>query len=232
MILFQKSCNFAAFQKYITMTSYIEFHDKLQPQGCFSINQARFLFPTFDRNNITRWTKRGLLIKLRQEWYAFPEMLQRPDFARYVANRIYCPSYISLHTALSIYGMIPEAVTSITSISTLKTASFSNAFGNYTYQNVKPTIFFGYKPILLPEGNATIKPTKIAWYLAHPEKALLDLLYLYPFYDNEAELEALRLDDYFMANELDQNRMQEYLTKMNNKALNKRVKLLMKIHGL
>lgn len=214
------------------MVGYIEFHEKLHPEGCFSINQARLLFPSFDRNSLTRWTKRGLLIKLRQEWYAFSETLQRPDFARYVANRIYRPSYISLHTALSIYGMIPEVVTDITSISTLKTASFSNTFGNYTYQNVKPEMFFGFKPVILPEGNSTIKPIRLAWHIAHPEKALLDLLYLYPFYDNEAELAELRLDDYYMANELDMNRLEEYLTQIGSKALDKRVRLLMKIHEL
>ena len=214
------------------MTGYIEFREKLLTEGCFSIHQARLFFPTFDRNSLTRWTKRGLLVKLRQEWYAFPEMLQRPDFARYVANRIYRPSYISLHTALSIYGMIPEAVTDITSVSTLKTARFSNAFGNYSYQNVKPEMFFGYKPLILPEASATIRPVRLAWLIAHPEKALLDLLYLYPFYDNEAELTELRLDEDFMANELDLNRLQEYQTKINNKALDRRVRLLMKIHGL
>lgn len=214
------------------MVGYIEFHEKLQTEGCFSIHQARLILPTFDRNSLTRWTKRGLLVKLRQEWYAFPEMLQRPDFARYVANRIYRPSYISLHTALSIYGMIPEAVTDITSISTLKTASFSNTFGNYTYQNVKPEMFFGYKPVMLSEGSATIRPIKLTWHIAHPEKALLDLLYLYPFYDNELELAELRLDDYYMANELDMNRLGEYLKQIGNRALDKRVRLLMKIHGL
>jgi len=29
---------------------------------------------------------------------------------------------------------------------------------------------------------------------------------LYPFYDNESELAKLRLDDYYMSNELDMNR--------------------------
>lgn len=214
------------------MVSFIEFKEKLLPEGCFSIHQARLYFPTFDRNNLTRWTKKGLLLRLRQEWYAFPELLQRPDFARYVACRIYRPSYISLHTALSIYGMIPEAVSSITSVSTLKTAKFENAFGQYAYQNVKPDLFFGYKPVMLPLNTAIINPPQLAWMLAHPEKALLDLLYLYPFYDSEEELEQLRLDDDFMTGELDLDRLSEYQQKMRNKALNARVKKLLKIYNL
>ena len=214
------------------MVGFIESKEKLLPEGCFSIHQARLYFPTFDRNNLTRWTKKGLLLRLRQEWYAFPELLQRPDFARYVACRIYRPSYISLHTALSIYGMIPEAVSSITSVSTLKTAKFENAFGQYAYQNVKPDLFFGYKPVMLPLNTAIINPPQLAWMLAHPEKALLDLLYLYPFYDSEEELEQLRLDDDFMTGELDLDRLSEYQQKMSNKALNARVKKLLKIYNL
>lgn len=220
------------FRNISSMVGFIEFKEKLLPEGCFSIHQARLYFPTFDRNNLTRWTKKGLLLRLRQEWYAFPELLQRPDFARYVAYRIYRPSYISLHTALSIYGMIPEAVSSITSVSTLKTAKFENAFGQYAYQNVKPDLFFGYKPVMLPLNTAIINPPQLAWMLAHPEKALLDLLYLYPFYDSEEELEQLRLDDDFMTGELDLDRLSEYQQKMSNKALNARVKKLLKIYNL
>jgi len=214
------------------MVGYIEFKEKLLPEGCFSIHQARLYFPTFDRNNLTRWTKKGLLLRLRQEWYAFPELLQYPDFSRYISCRIYRPSYISLHTALSIYGMIPEAVTSITSVSTLKTARFENAFGRYAYQNVKPELFFGYKPVMLPVNTAIINAPQRAWMLAHPEKALLDLLYLYPFYDNEQELVGLRLDEGFMTEELDLNRLSDYQEKMSNKALDTRIRKLLKFYDL
>lgn len=214
------------------MISYIEFKERLLPEGCFSIHQARLYFPNFDRNNLTRWTKKGLLLQLRQEWYAFPELLQRPDFSRYVASRIYRPSYISLHTALSIYGMIPEAVTSITSVSSLKTARFENAFGQYTYQNIKPNLFFGYKPVRLPQNTAIFNPPQQAWMLAHPEKALLDLLYLYPFYDNEKELEQLRLDEDYMTNDLNLDRLSEYQQKIGNKALDSRIKILLNIYDL
>jgi len=216
----------------LDMVSYIEFKEKLLPEGCFSIYQARLIFPSFDRNNLTRWTKKGLLLRLRQEWYAFPELLQRFDFSRYIAGRIYRPSYISLHTALSIYGIIPEAVTSITSVSTLKTTRFDNAFGQYFYHNVKPDLFFGYKPVMLPVNTAVINAPQQAWMLAHPEKALLDLLYLYSFYNNGAELEQLRLDEDYMTNELDLERLSKYLQKIGNKALDARISKLLKLYDL
>jgi len=46
---------------------------------------------------------------------------------------------------------------------------------------------FAYKLVEAP-GNLSIK-------IATPEKALLDLLYLYPFYNTEQEMLLLRLDE-------------------------------------
>jgi predicted transcriptional regulator of viral defense system len=156
-------------------------------------------------------------------------MIAKMDFPRYVAGRIYSPSYISLHTALSIYGMIPEAVTQITSVTTLKTASFENALGQYSYKTVKPQMFWGYKPMEMRSADGQVGQT---WFLAHPEKALLDLLYLYPFYNSEEELLQLRLDEDFMMEELNKDRLEEYLLRFDNKALNARVKKLKKVFDI
>ena len=87
---------------------FLTFRERMYPMGCFNINQVLLWEKDFDRNNLTRWCRKGLLVKLRNQYYAFPEYRQVPDFARYVANQIYAPSYISLHTALCFYGMIPE----------------------------------------------------------------------------------------------------------------------------
>ena len=214
------------------MVSYLEFKSALLPEGCFSIHQVRTFFPLFDRNNLSRWIKKGLLIRLRREWYTFPELLQRPEFSHYIAGRFYRPSYISLFTALSIYGMIPEAVMSITSVTTLKTASFENPFGQYTYMTVKPELFFGYKLVMLPNGVGGIGQPQQAWQIAYPEKALLDLLYLYPFYDNENELEQLRLDENFMTTDLDMDRLRQYQKRMAVNALDTRIKKLLKLYDI
>lgn len=191
---------------------------------CFNIHQVYGWEPGFDRNNFGRWIKKGLLIRLRQGYYTFPEYKNKADIALYFANRIYRPSYVSLHTALSFYGMIPEAVMQITSVTTLKTISFSNDFGEYGYKSIKPELFFGYelKPIL--EG--------LAFQLARPEKALLDLLYLYPFYNTIQDMEDLRLDEDFVHDDLDIRILDEYTSRFKNKALEKRVRLLKNTYGL
>ena len=190
---------------------FLTFKERMYPMGCFNINQVLLWEKDFDRNNLTRWCRRGLLVKLRNQYYAFPEYRQVPDFSRYVANRIYAPSYISLHSALSFYGMIPEEVVQLTSVTTLKTARFENDFGTFHYQNVKTPFFFGYEI---------------------PEKALLDLLYLNPYYKTEQDMEELRLDEDYMQNELDIERLNGYLSKMESKTLEQKVRRLMKVYEL
>lgn len=192
--------------------------------GCFNIHQVYAWKPGFDRNNFVRWANKGLLLRLRQGYYTFPEYKGKPDFALYFANRIYRPSYVSLHTALAFYGMIPEAVIQITSVTSLKTISFTNDFGEYGYKSVKEELMFGYDLKPIADGRT--------FQLARPEKALLDLLYLYPFYNTGQELEDLRLDEDFLQDDLDRKLLEEYTLKFENKALEKRMQLLINTYGL
>jgi predicted transcriptional regulator of viral defense system len=204
--------------------NYLNFKQKMFELACFNINQIYAWQPHFDRNNLTRWIKKGLLIRLRQGYYTFPEYKNKPEFSYYFANRIYKPSYISLHTALSFYGIIPEAVVQITSVTSLKTAIFKNDFGEYSYKTLKKEFMFGYD--LKQQAN------NITLNFAKPEKALLDLLYLYPFYNTIQEMNELRLDDDFLHNDFDIDKMKVFTAKFNSKALTKRVKLLIDAYEL
>jgi hypothetical protein len=67
---------------------------------------------------------------------------------------------------------------------------------------------------------------------ATPEKALLDLLYLNPYYKTEQDMEELRLDEDFMQNELDIERLGKFLSDFKNRSLEQRVKCLMKVYEL
>ncbi len=46
--------------------TFLEFKDKLCDLACFNIYQVYAWQPDFDRNNLTRWVKKGYLIRLRQ----------------------------------------------------------------------------------------------------------------------------------------------------------------------
>ncbi|MCX6286807.1 MAG: hypothetical protein NTY96_06810 [Bacteroidetes bacterium] len=205
-----------------------EFRREMYPLGCFTTNQAYAWRDGFDKNNLSRWVSQGHLIRLRNGYYTFPEYLGDRDFAFYLANRIYRPSYISLHTALAFYSLIPESIVHITSITTLKTATFTNSFGTYTYNSVKPELMFGYEPRLPAPGSRLPVPGSLL--LATPAKAIADLLYINPFYDTQAEMEELRID---LSSRLLKARDLEAISyRIANPALDKRIRLFIKTYAL
>lgn len=198
--------------------NYYEFRNKWFDLGCINSNQVYAWQPNFDKNNLSRWTGKGLLLKLRNGYYTFPEYMKKTDFAYYIANRIYRPSYLSLHTALAFYGIIPESVMQITSVTSMKTSAFTNAFGEFSYKSVRPDLIFGYDIKPMKDGGSLL--------LAKPEKALLDLLYLYPFYNSIGDIKELRLDEHFIQNDLNMDLLNEFSRQFHCKALEKRVKLI------
>jgi len=204
--------------------NFIEFRNRFLSLAYFTTNQVYATYPEFNRNNLGRWVRQGYLIRLRQGYYTFPEYRESTEFALYFANKIYKPSYISLHTALSFYGIIPEAVPQISSVTTLKTITFNNDFGEYSYKNIKPDMMFGYD-LREMEGGRRIM-------FATPEKALIDLLYLYPFYNTEHDLEELRLDESYMEDDFNAERLTEFSDRIGSKALSNRIEMLRKVHNI
>ena len=192
--------------------------------ACFNVNQVYAWQPGFEKNNLTRWAKQNLLVKLRNSWYSFPEYLKTPNFQYFASNKIYSPSYVSLHSALAFYGIIPEAIVQTTAVSSLKKANFENVFGSFSYQQILPELMFGYeqKPFL----------NKRSLIFATPEKAILDLLYLYPQYNNEQEIRELRFDEAFMQEDLNVERLNVFTEKFHSKILKNRVNLLLKTYNL
>jgi predicted transcriptional regulator of viral defense system len=204
--------------------NFIEFRNRFLPLACFTTDQVYATYPEFNRNNLGRWVKQDYLIRLRQGYYAFPEYRESAEYALWIANIIYKPSYVSLHTALSFYGIIPEAVPQIMSMTTLKTITFRNDFGEYSYKNIKPDMMFGYD-LREMEGGRRIM-------FATPEKALIDLLYLYSFYNTERDLEELRLDESYMEDDFNTERLMEFSDRIGSIALSNRIDMLRKVHNL
>ena len=106
-----------------------------------------------------------------------------------LAGSIYGPSYISFEYALSMYGLIPETVHTVTCacFSKKKMKQYSTPFGTFTYRDVPPEAF----PLSLE-----LKNEGEYWYrIATAEKALCDLLYTVRPVRNRKELTALLYDD-------------------------------------
>jgi predicted transcriptional regulator of viral defense system len=123
------------------------------------------------RNQLARWKRNGLLIQLRRGIYILNENDRKVAPSRFFfANQITWPSYVSLESALSHYGCIPEAVKDITSVTSKKTAVFKNKAGEFVYRHLKPEAFRGYRSFKDEAG--------LDVFIAEPEKALVDFLYL------------------------------------------------------
>jgi len=127
--------------------------------------------PQVLKNHLVRWQKMGLVLKLKRGLYILNEEDREITPSRlFLANLLYSPSYVSLEYALGFYGLIPEKVEDLTSVTTKKTIIFKNAFGVFRYQHLKDGLFFGFKEIK-DENNFPI-------IIAEPEKAVLDFIYL------------------------------------------------------
>ena len=137
------------------------------------------------------YTKKQFLTKLRNGLYALEE--KRPNLT-FAANKIYRPSYVSLETALSYYGLIPETVYAVTSVTPKPTREFV-AFGiGFIYTRIKQKAFQGYTT--KREGDTTT-------LIAEPEKALADYLYF-------VSLGKKTLNDRLSIRNLDMKKVREY----------------------
>lgn len=144
--------------------------------------------PPYVRRLVSEWKEKGWLIQLRRGIYLINDEDILGGVERFaISNLIYQPSYVSLESALSYYGMIPEMVAQVSSVSTRKTACFSNNLGTFTYSNIKRELFWGYSKLKVGQDTALI---------ASPEKAILDLVYLRRGELRTAEelIESFRLD--------------------------------------
>lgn len=118
--------------------------------------------------------KVGDLIRLRRGLYVVnPELSGKAISPQLCANHIYGPSYVSLHWALRWYGLIPERVYRVTSITIQPSKTFENALGCFDYYKVNRDYF--------PIGVKSVTENEVSYLIASPEKALCDLI-LYDSY--------------------------------------------------
>jgi len=137
---------------------------------------------------LSRWVKSGNLIQLRRSLYALSEHHQKTKPHPFlVANQLKRASYVGLQAALEYHNLIPEYVSSITSVTTGRPERLDTPLGSFIFKHIKKSLFFGYQSIDLGEGQSA--------FIATPEKALLDLLYLTPDSNSLDYLRELRLQN-------------------------------------
>jgi len=198
---------------------YLELREQLNNFVIFSQSDIKKIDPDFDRRRLNEWQAKGYIKKIRREYYIFSDLELSEEVLFLIANRIYSPSYVSLEMALNYYGLIPEGVYQITSISTKLHKNFQSSIANFDYRQVKQEYFFGYGLRKVGEKN---------YKIAEMEKAVLDYLYLNPAMANEDNFEEWRFDFGAFREKVDMKKFNTYLNNYNSPSLNIRAKRFIK----
>lgn len=112
----------------------------------------------------------GALIRLKKGLYVFGEpFVQGGHCYETLANLMYGPSYVSMEWALQLYGLIPERVEEVTSITYKRKKEIRNELGIFSYAHLPQKAFS--VGITQKEQDRYQKA-----FVATPEKALTDLL--------------------------------------------------------
>jgi len=97
----------------------------------------------------------GILESIKKGLYiAGPNIRASKPESELLANHIYGPSYVSLETALSYYGLIPERVYETASMTTKSSKEFNTPAGIFTYTHLPlPYYAFGLSMVRLAEDQ-------------------------------------------------------------------------------
>lgn len=109
------------------------------------------------------------IIRLKKGLYVCnPEITGKTLSTELIANQLYTPSYVSMSSALRYYGLIPEAVYTVQSITVRYAKSFDTPLGRFEYTHITREAF--------PVGVTSIRKEGYSFVMASPEKALCDLI--------------------------------------------------------
>lgn len=119
-------------------------------------------------NKVQDLEEKGFLTPIKRGLYITGPALKIASPSPYLlANHIYGPSYVSLEAALSYWGLIPERVHVISSMTTGITKTFRTPAGRFDYIKTRlPYYSFGIRRVEISEHESVL--------MAAPEKALCD----------------------------------------------------------
>lgn len=111
------------------------------------------------------------IIRVKRGLYCLAPPHQRQTLNLYqLAQNIYGPSYVSMESALSYHGWIPEAVHSVTMACIRKSKDFVTPLGAFNFKRIPVRVFYSAVD-RVSSGNGD------AFLMAKPLKALADYVY-------------------------------------------------------
>lgn len=121
------------------------------------------------KNKVQSLERKGILVRLKKGLYVVSsEVSGREPVPELIANHLHAPSYVSRYSALRLYGLIPERVVNMQSMTTGRTCEFETPLGRYSYIRV-PVDYFAI-------GITTRMEHDVSFLIATPEKALCDII--------------------------------------------------------
>jgi predicted transcriptional regulator of viral defense system len=145
-----------------------EFTENLIVPIEYGVLRERYSDYKFPKNKISRLVQSGDMIRLKRGLYLPKQEKGARISLELIANRLHGPSYVSLQTALSYYGLIPERVFAVRSMTAKRSREFQTPVGRFEYVTAKP----GYFSI----GIHRVVDGQTAFLIASPEKALCDMI--------------------------------------------------------
>lgn len=115
--------------------------------------------------SLNRLQKRGTIERAMKGIYVVPGSGARLER---IAGQLYFPCYLSFESALSRFGILNLVPYSLSFATTRKTKTLDILGRQVDYRQVKEELYFGFD-------------SDDGYYIAKPEKALLDLLYFAAF---------------------------------------------------
>jgi predicted transcriptional regulator of viral defense system len=198
---------------------YFDIRQKLADLKVFSVEDLYIVDPAFRLETLYEWEKKHWVVKLRSKKYIFADYNPTGYDLYLIGNKLYEPSYISLELTLNHYGVIPEAVMRVTSVTTNKTLNVETPVGIFDYKTLSPRLFFGYQ--LITSGSTTYK-------IASLEKAIIDYMYLNPQVVSAVDIEALRFNTELLKERLDVAMLEQIVSVFDIASLRERVSMLIK----
>jgi predicted transcriptional regulator of viral defense system len=111
---------------------------------------------------LNRLVKSGVLLRLRRGVYQV--IMRAPDLPR-IANQLVYPSYLSFESALSRDGILSQVPYALTFATPRRSQRLLLGDTSVEFRQLKEELYFGFT-------------LQAGLYLAEPEKALLDQLYM------------------------------------------------------
>lgn len=177
----------------------------------FSVRDVRLMFPEeadYANTILKRLKKAGVIVPVIRGFYRLSDVTFE---AENIATTVMYPSYVSFESALSKYGIINQGLFGLTLATTRHSKRIRIEGVTCEYSQIKPKLFFGFNLL-----NGV--------YIAEPEKALLDTLYLISLGKKE-----INYEEWYVSG-LDRDKVTRYsqafgkkITKLAEEILNKQV---------